>query len=178
MMWKTHFVVGISAPVLVGDIAGILPALIGSIAPDWMEQAPRLVGRDAPAHRTVTHIVMYWLIAVVIGFAIGGTVGLLPMWFAWGGLSHVLADMFTPMGVPVMPNSRHRTNLLGGRVRTGSSVEYVIMGLLCVLMALAIRSDGIDKQSQYVPFFPDWYGRYEDGLIDKYELKTNRMKFF
>jgi inner membrane protein len=56
--------------------------------------------------------------------------------------THVAADACTPSGVPVWaPFSRRHTWLLpaGARIRTGSPREYLILTLLTVVLAVAIR---------------------------------------
>lgn len=58
--------------------------------------------------------------------------------FAWGGLSHVLADAFTVMGIPFAPHSGRRFHLFGGRLRTWGAGEYGIawdIVAVCLLVA-------------------------------------------
>ena len=49
--------------------------------------------------------------------------------FAWGGLSHVLADALTVMGVPFSPHSDRRFHLFGGRLRTGELGNTALPGV-------------------------------------------------
>jgi hypothetical protein len=95
-----------------------------------------------------------------------------------GGLSHVLADACTVMGVPFSPHSDRRFHLFGGRLRTGGSGEYgVAWGLVavCLVIAVLFKPHG---GSGWYPFFYDWAGLYQSGVIDGYEWKQNRLKFF
>lgn len=71
--------------------------------------------------------------------------------FAWGGLSHVLADSLTVSGVPFSPYSERRFHLHGGRLRTGGG---------------------------YLPFVPNWAERYEAGTATAKEWRENRFRFF
>lgn len=176
MMWRTHIILGVTVPIIVGDFGGAVVGAIGSIAPDWMEQIPRLFGGRKVAHRTTTHILVYWIGVVLVGLSITH-LSTMPLWFAVGGLSHVVADMFTPMGVPIFPTQKHRTNILGGAVRTGSMAEYVVMGACLLTITLALRGGGV-RDNGYLPFFPDYYHKYDTGVIDAYELKQNRLRFF
>lgn len=177
MMWKTHIIFGACVPVLVGDYGGAVAGIIGATSPDWMEHLPRIWGGRRVAHRTKTHVLVYWLGAVLVTMMLTRLTPA-PLWFAVGGLSHVLLDIFTPMGVPLFPNAGHRTNVLGGSIRTGSFAEYGFMAVALLAMLLAVRGGGVATSGEFVPFFPDYYDKYDRGIIDAYELKQNRLRFF
>ena len=99
--------------------------------------------------------------------------------FAWGGLSHVLADSFTVTGVPFSPFSDRRFHLFGGRLRTGDSGEYgVAWGIVGVCVVLALLFKPHSGGSGWYPFFYDWNGMYQSGVVDAKEWKDNRLKFF
>ena len=98
--------------------------------------------------------------------------------FAWGGLSHALADSFTVTGVPFSPFSDRRFHLFGGRLRTGENGEYMVAwGVVgvCVVLAMMFKPH---SGTGWYPFFPDWGGMYQDGVVDAKEWKDNRLKFF
>lgn len=175
MMWRTHFVIGATLPIVIGDYAGAVAAVVGSVAPDYLERLDWLGGRRI-AHRTTTHVLVYWVAACAALFLLM-PFSSLPFWWAFGGLSHVVADSFTPMGIPIFPSQKHRTNFFGGAIRTGSAGEWVIMGLCVVLATLAFRSAGATDNG-FMPFFPDYFEKYDEGVIDAYELKQNRFHWF
>jgi inner membrane protein len=88
----------------------------------------------------------------------------------------VLGDALTVTGVPLGPWSDRRFYLFGGRVRTGAPLEYAIAG--GVVLACTLLSFRMHAQSGFYPFFFDWAGLYEQGLVDAYEWKQNRFRFF
>lgn len=177
MMWRSHFIIGATLPIIVGDYGGAVAAVIGSVAPDYLEELPRVWGGRKIAHRTTTHVMVYWIAAVLVLMSLASW-STLPMWWAWGGLSHVLADSLTPMGVPIFPTQKHRTNFLGGAIRSGSAGEYVIMAVCVVFATLAFRFSGTDETRGFMPFFPDYFKKYDEGVIDAHELKENRFRWF
>lgn len=96
------------------------------------------------------------------------------MAFAWGGVSHILTDAMTVSGVPFSPYSDRRFHLFGGRFRTGDPIEYAISAAIIVI---CIGISHLIGESSFSPFFFDWAGYYDKGLIDGSEWKTNRFKF-
>lgn len=72
---------------------------------------------------------LYWIAALVFALVLWDFHGILAA-FAWGGLSHVLADSFTVTGVPFSPFSDRRFHLFGDRLRTGGSGEMGLRGAL------------------------------------------------
>jgi len=64
-------------------------------------------------------------------------------------------------------------HVFGGRFRTGDPVEYAISaGVVIVCIGLSHITGG----QGFAPFFYDWAGMYEQGLIDALEWKTNRFR--
>ena len=104
-------------------------ALLGSTAPDWLEWLSGLLGRKVK-HRTTTHVVTYW-VAAMLFFGLLWDFHGIGLAFAYGGFTHVFADSLTIMGVPLLPGSDRRTNLFGGRLRTGEMGEFVVAGGDC-----------------------------------------------
>jgi inner membrane protein len=164
LKWVNHIVIG-GAVTAVWKPELVPLAVLGATAPDWMEWVLKAIGRRV-GHRTATHYVSYWVIGILFG------------WIAWdfhyaitafsaGGLSHVLADACTLMGVPLGWWSDRKFHLFGGRLRTGQMGEYWVSGAI-------VRSWG---NMGYAPFFWDWAGYYKEGLIDGSEWKTNRFKW-
>jgi len=175
MKWVNHLAIAGATTALVAP-ALVPVALLGSTAPDWLEWLLNRLGQRVK-HRGVTHYLLGW--ALLLAFAIGlwDFHGMLAA-FAWGGLSHVLADACTVMGVPFAPHSDRRFHLFGGRLRTGGAGEYgIAWGIVavCLLVAVLFKPHG---GSGWYPFFYDWAGLYQSGVIDAKEWKDNRLKFF
>lgn len=148
-------------------------AILGSTAPDWMEWISKALGNEIK-HRTTTHIVLYWVLGVAFGLAVWDWHGIIGA-FAYGGLTHVMADSLTIMGVPLTPNSDRRFTLMGGRLRTGEMGEFFVAGgiaVVCFFIASQLHT-----ASDFMPFFYEWGKLYNNGVIDGYEWKQNRFKF-
>ena len=87
----------------------------------------------------------------------------------------MLTDALTVTGVPFAPHSDRRFHLFGGRLRTGGAGEYGVawgIVLLCVVLGNLIHS-----AAEWFPFFYNWSGLYEAGVIDGSEWKANRFRF-
>lgn len=172
MKWFNHLLIAGSTTAVIAP-ALVPVALLGSTAPDWLEWVSKLLGRPI-RHRTTTHIVAYWVAAVLFFWLIWDFhhIGLA---FAYGGLTHVLADSLTIMGVPFLPNSDRRISLFGGRLRTGQNGEFIVAGsiaLVCFFIASQLHT-----VSDFFPFFYNWGDLYQKGVIDGYEWKKNRFNF-
>ena len=73
------------------------------------------------------------------------------------------------MGVPFSPHSDRRFHLFGGRLRTGGAGEYLLAwGLVAVCLVLAVLFKPHGGLG-WTPFFYDWAGLYETGVIDAKE---------
>lgn len=174
MRWGAHIAIGIGLGAAIQPLA-IPAAVLGATAPDWLEWLFALSGR-AVKHRTVTHVTIYWIFAVILLLILPKDGFLLHLFgFAVGGLSHVLADACTVSGVPFFPWSTRRFHLFGGRLRTGQPAEVIFSALVLVcgvVIALLVhRGDG----SGYLPFFPDYAEKYQRGVIDALEWKQHRF---
>lgn len=173
MKWVNHMAIAGATTALVSP--PLVPVvLLGSTAPDWLEWLLELTGNKVK-HRGVTHYVLVWSVATVFFAGLWDFHGI-GLAFVYGGLTHVLADSLTVSGVPFAPYSDRRFHLLGGRLRTGGVGEYgIAWGLvgICLLIAVALKP----VSSSWYPFFYNWGGLYEQGLIDGKEWKENRFKF-
>ncbi len=79
---------------------------------------------------------------------------------------------------PFTPNAERRFHLFGGRLRTGNAGEYgIAWGIVgvCFVLAMLFKPGG---GSGWYPFFYDWHGLYQSGVVDAKEWKDNRLKFF
>lgn len=173
MKWVNHIAIGASTAAVINPILVPLAAL-GATAPDWLEWVSKALGRPVK-HRTTTHMLVVWV--VFLGAAIVfDPVGLVTA-FAWGGLTHILCDALTVSGVPFSPYSDRRFHLFGGRLRTGDPAEYVIsfgVVFVCAGFVLLFTRDN----NGWMPFFYDWMGLYNEGVISGHEWRTNRFRFF
>lgn len=173
MKWISHIAIAGSIAAVFNP-AAVPVAVLGSTAPDWLEWVIKATGTRIK-HRAATHYLVAWAGALVFSLAIWDWHGLL-FWFSFGGLLHVLCDSFTVTGVPVGPWSDRRFHLFGGRLRTGAPAEYAIAGGVVVVCAMI--GWGLQSSSGFYPFFYDWAGLYDEGIIDAAEWKANRFRFF
>jgi inner membrane protein len=118
MKWQNHIIIGASFGTVINPLV-IPAAILGATAPDWIEYILKIVGHKVK-HRTVTHVVLYWLGAIAF-FQLVIDYHHLGLGFAIGGFSHVIADSFTIAGVPFSPTSDARFHLFGGKLRTGNA---------------------------------------------------------
>ena len=181
MKWQNHIIIGASFGAVVNPL--VIPvAVLGATAPDWIEYILKICGHRV-RHRTVTHVVMYWVAAMlffwlVIDYRHFG------LGFAIGGFSHVIADSFTIAGVPFSPASDARFHLFGGKLRTGNAGEYIVAGLIALMCfgwiyysPTSFKNSHDSETSGFMPFFYDWKKEYDNGIVDGSEWKENRLKF-
>lgn len=176
MKWVNHVVIGGATAAVINPI--LVPvAVLGATAPDWLELVSKLLGRPV-RHRTVTHILMIWALAFAAAFFFD-PIGIFTA-FAWGGLTHIICDSLTISGVPFSPYSDRRFHLFGGRLRTGDPGEYVVSFFVVVVCAglIWIFNNSGSNSSGFIPFFYNWFGMYNDGVISGAEWRTNRFRFF
>jgi inner membrane protein len=174
MKWINHLAIAGATTALVSP-ALVPVALLGSTAPDWLEWVIRAVSGHNLKHRGVTHYVLGWIVGFAFALLLWDYHGILAAFF-WGGLTHVLADSLTVSGVPFSPHSDRRFHLFGGRLRTGDAGEYgIAWGIVGVCVVLA---QFIYTSSDWYPFFYNWAGLYDQGIVDGSEWKTNRFRFF
>lgn len=175
MRWYNHILIA-AAPTAVVAPRLVPLAILGATAPDWIEWICKAIGKPQP-HRGPTHWVAAWLIGIIASLLLPDPASGLLLAFAWGGLSHTLADALTVSGVPFSPLSERRFHLLGGRLRTGGAGEYGVswgIVLVCWLLSAQIAAPG----GGYLPFFPNWAERYEAGTATAKEWRENRFRFF
>lgn len=163
MMGKSHLIIGVAAGALLAAMLGVDPLHIGAAgaAAGAGAMLPDIDHRHAPIrqqlgfigdillfwlpHRGVTHSLVCW--ALVTALAIFGTVMFLklaiifPLALSAGYASHILADMTTQRGLPILYPWKANFYLLprGLRVTTGGWSEFVallvIVGSMGVLFA-------------------------------------------
>ena len=174
MKWISH--VAIAASICaVCNPAAVPAAILGSTAPDWFEWILNAARQRKVKHRGVTHYLAAWVLAMLAAVLIWDWRGLL-FWFAAGGTVHWVCDALTVSGAPLGWWSDRRTTLLGGRVRTGSVLEYVITGAVVLICAVIIWTRRPDQG--FLPYFMDWAGLYRSGIVDAAEWRAHRWEIF
>jgi len=171
MKWFNHMAIA-GATCAVINPALVPVAVLGATAPDWLEWIGKALGRRVK-HRTVTHYFVVWLVACLGAWPLDPT-GIVTA-FCYGGLTHVMTDAMTVTGVPFGPHSDRRFHLFGGRFRTGEPAEYGIafgVVVVCAVLVMMLSASG------WYPFFYDWSGLYNSGVIDGAEWRVNRFRFF
>ncbi|CAK2040363.1 inner membrane protein [Vibrio crassostreae] len=170
MKWLNHTLIA-GAICAVVSPPHVAVCVAGATAPDWFEYVLK-VGNRHIKHRGPTHVFMHWLLAA-LAFTLVWDYHGIGMAFAWGGVSHILTDAMTVSGGPFSPYSDRRFHLFGGRFRTSDPIEYAISaGVVVVCIALSHLTGG----HGLAPFFYDWGGMYQEGVIDGLEWKTNRFR--
>lgn len=173
MKWVSHIAIaGATTAILAPKLVPF--AVFGGIFPDLAEKIGNQFLGMRLQHRQDTHYFVYW--ALGFGACYWLEADFLTA-FCWGGLTHVLADSVTVMGVPFSPLSDRRFHLFGGRLRTGSPAEYMIVfcfTAVCFFLAHFLNREN----SGFLPFFYDWAAYFESGLVDGLEWKTNRFRIF
>lgn len=163
MMGQSHLIIGATAGALLAVMLGVDPVHIGAagVIAGAGAMLPDIDHRHAPIrqklgfvgdillfwlpHRGVTHSLVCWALVTVL--AIFGTAMflkiaiILPLALSAGYASHILADMTTQRGLPILYPWKANFYLLprGLRVTTGSWNEFValvmIVGSMVVLGA-------------------------------------------
>jgi len=173
MRWISHIAIAASVCAVFNPLA-VPAAVLGSTAPDWIEMIKRTYERNKKVkHRAATHYLVAWLACALFALTVWDWRGWV-FWFAMGGAIHWMCDALTVSGAPVGPWSDRRVTIFGGKVYTGSPIEYMITGTIVVVCAVLIwmRSS---TPGGFIPFFYHWADYYKSGLIDGLEWKTNRF---
>jgi inner membrane protein len=173
MRWISHIAIAASICAVFNPLA-VPAAVAGSTAPDWFEFVMRAVRRDKKTkHRAATHYLSAWLLLALGALFIWDWRGWL-FWFAIGGTVHWVCDALTVTGAPIGWWSDRRVTLFGGKVHTGSSGEYMIAGVVVIVCVLLIWTKSTSSGG-FIPFFYDWDGFFDRGLIDGLEWRGNRF---
>lgn len=146
MKWITHQATAVAAALALHlPWEGVAAACAGAVLPDVLDQrmaglAPTRRGRQKifnAIHRGTTHWFGWWLalcaaVLVLPSSSLGHLERDALLGLGFGGLSHVVLDMLTPSGVPLLPFSRQNKISLK-LCSTGSLGEYCF--LACVVGA-------------------------------------------
>jgi len=166
MTWITHTFFAFASASVLG--LPVLSAVLGSTAPDWLEDFLGI--RE---HRGITHYVVLWVFAGVVAFFVWlwlrHDVLLHAVAFVYGGLTHLLLDSLTVAGVP-LGVGRVRVRI-AGLIRTGKLSEWVFLAVLVFAFSpflLGGAKLGWGKAWEL----------YNQGVIDKREYLERRFKLF
>ncbi len=130
----THTLAGLVTGALLAYVSKSTPtdmaflfagAVMGASAPDWMEipvwvtkrhwfSANESQRHSLIPHRTITHTLSLWVIALAFclyrfgwfGSAEPSRLGLVCFAFCVSGIGHLMLDGQTPMGIPLLPFGR------------------------------------------------------------------------
>lgn len=144
MRWITHQTGAIAAGLSLSlSQVSIIAAIAGSVFPDVMDQCISKFGTTPKTrqkifnriHRGSTHWFGWWIILFL--FALTYLPALAKdviAGFMLGGISHILLDMLTPSGIPLLPFS-HKNKVSLNLCVTGHLSEY---GFLAFLISLCL----------------------------------------
>ena len=155
MRWTTHQVGAVGLALMLKlPAAGLLAATPGGILPDLFDQRIAACFRSRQKafnriHRGFTHWPGLWLGLLALALA------LIPPQFstlaapaalglAAGGLSHVLLDMLTPQGIPLLPFT-HKGRVSLKLCRTGGPGEWLFLAAMLAGLAFWFRESLLDK---------------------------------
>ncbi len=145
MKWITHQSIAVMAAfALHQPLAGLAAVWVGSVFPDVIDQKRASLSFSRQHafnknHRRTSHWFGWWLALWV--FAHTGILGRVPDTllggFAFGALTHVILDMCTTKGVPILPFGGRRVSLK--LCSTGSFAEYAFLAATVALFLLTQR---------------------------------------
>ncbi len=123
-------------------VVASLASLVGTTAPDTLEV--RYWRGNASVtllpHRTITHYPPLWLALFVAGvwlaWNISAPAGIALTGFSFGAFTHLLADMMTPMGIPIWHPYKHRKSL---RIITSRWRNALVIAVACLSAVVASK---------------------------------------
>ena len=152
MRWMTHQTAAVGLLLsLKFSIGAVVAGFFGSIVPDVIDQKlAKFFGFSkkgqqqvfGKVHRGFSHwFGLYLLIIIACDYLI------IPQWldeiiigFGLGGLSHVLLDMLTTKGVPILPLTK-KPRLSIPICITGHISEYIFLVVMCLGFVVYSRDD-------------------------------------
>ncbi len=151
MRWVTHQVGALAAAFwLQLPPAGLVAAWFGGILPDVFDQKLAGLYKNRQqgfnrVHRGFTHWPGLWLAGLFAALVLlppEGSFLSRPVCagLTLGGLSHVVLDMLTVQGVPLLPFSRKKRFSLK-LCKTGGAGEYAFLGTMLVSMWFFLRDN-------------------------------------
>ncbi|MDO5536174.1 MAG: metal-dependent hydrolase [Desulfovibrionaceae bacterium] len=151
MRWMTHQVGALAAAFwLQLPPIGLFAAWFGGILPDVFDQKLAGLFKNRQTgfnrvHRGFTHWPGLWLGGILASLVFlppeaGHVTRPLCVGLTVGGLSHVVLDMLTVQGIPLLPFTRKNKFSLK-LCKTGGAGEYAFLATMLVCMWLFLRED-------------------------------------
>ncbi len=176
MTWQSHIAIA-SAVAMPFNPALIPLAALGSTAPDWIELILSFFGHKVQ-HRGATHYLYIPILIILFSLLIFDFNGFL-LWFGIGYLTHWLADSLTPSGVPISQFNKYRVHLFGGKIKTGSIIEYVLsFGFLIFMSNIINPLDNLSNERNFNAYYINYKKLYDEKIIDEKTYRENRFKLF
>ena len=149
--------VAIIKPDLFNNPLFIFFITLGAVFPD-LDEPNSFIGRKlffisyplrwlGLKHRTITHSFIFPVAAVSIAMFLYNIPLLL---FLYGYCMHLIGDMLTITGIPALyPLSKKYYNLVPQklRFRTGSTIEYILISLLFLIIVYSLHKSNIPGES-------------------------------
>ena len=179
MTWKSHIAIA-TACAIPFNPALVPAAVLGSTAPDWSEWILRFFGVQVK-HRGMTHYLYIPVAIIILSFFLDFQN--IMFWFGVGYLTHWVADALTPSGVPISQYDNHRIHFFGGKIKTGSFMEYILaFGFLLLVISLVKPLDMLknknDLNNNFNVYFNDYGKMYNQKIIDEKTYKEHRFDLF
>ena len=179
MTWKSHIAIATACAIPFNP--ALVPAVaLGSTAPDWSEWVLKFFGVQVQ-HRGMTHYLYIPVAIIILSFFLDFQN--IMFWFGIGYLTHWLADALTPSGVPISQYDNHRIHFFGGKIKTGSFMEYILaFGFLLLVISLVKPLDMLKNQNDlnnnFNVYFNDYGKMYNQKIIDEKTYKEHRFDLF
>lgn len=176
MTWQSH--VAIASAIAMPFNPALIPvASLGATAPDWIESILSFIGHKVP-HRGVTHYVYIPILIIIFSLVVYDFNNII-FWFGVGYLSHWIADSLTPSGVPISQFNKYRVHIFGGKIKTGSVLEYILaFGLLIFMVNVINPINILQNKNNFNPYYMDYKKLYNDKIIDQKTYREHRFKLF
>lgn len=159
MKWFTHKAIAVAgALALNAPPQGIIGVLIGSVLPDLTDTTLSFGNKKRwkQLHRQSSHWIGWYILLLMLGTLwipynlrqLHYVLSELLIWIGFGGITHILIDALTPMGVPIWP--------LGGKqrmgfnlIKTGSTEELLFLFFTLAIIAFQCEQS---RQILYIIF--------------------------
>ena len=128
----------------VGTIIAVGCCILGSVFPDIDISTSKIGSIVKPlstminktvGHRTMLHSPLLYLVLVYLSYRFWPFGWPYVLSFVFGAFSHLALDFFNPAGIPIFWPVQTRFWMFG--VKTNSKYEFLISGMLLVLVAVA-----------------------------------------
>ena len=171
MTRRTHILAGLGAAILCtpNPLYGAA-VLSGSFFPDAFDWT--ISGRNRTVwkmvHRKGSHNPIIYLFLLLCLFAVfpSGPTKELVQFFVVGCFVHLLLDLMTPMGLPVIPCSPGKKRISLRLIKTGSLIDTLIIGPAFLLIPLVLQ----------ISYFHWDYTAYWQKLTPTVQMVFNEWK--